>query len=73
MERCTTRAEFCQALQARTETLATEIWTTLVEGSGADADAWLRRSGGEWYLQIGAQPARELAQDDGIAAALRVG
>ena len=37
MERCTTRAEFCQALQAMTETLATEIWTTLVEGSGAGA------------------------------------
>ena len=52
MERCTTRDEFCQALQAMTETLATEIWTTLVEGSGADADAWLRRAGGEWLRGV---------------------
>ena len=48
MERCATRAEFCQVLQTMTETFANEVWTTVVEGSSADADAWLRTHGGAW-------------------------
>jgi hypothetical protein len=48
MERCTTRAEFCQAIQTMTETFASELWTTLVEDGRADADAWLRTTGGAW-------------------------
>lgn len=48
MERCTTRAEFCQAIQTMTETLASELWTTVVEGGSAGADAWLRMHGGAW-------------------------
>lgn len=52
MERCTTRAEFCQVLQAMTEPFASDVWTTVVEGSGADADAWLRRVGGAWLRQV---------------------
>ena len=48
MDRCTTRGEFCQAIQTMTETFAGELWTTLVDGGRADADAWLRAAGGAW-------------------------
>jgi hypothetical protein len=48
MNRCTTRAEFCQAIQTMTETFASELWTTLVDGGRADAAAWLRTAGGAW-------------------------
>lgn len=52
MERCTTRGEFCQVLQTLTDTFASEVWTTVVEGSSADADGWLRRHGGAWLRQV---------------------
>lgn len=48
MDRCTTRAEFCQALGALTERLADEMWATVVETSSTDADSWLRIHGGAW-------------------------
>ena len=47
MERCTTRAEFCQGVTALAETLADELWTTVVEhGSGEQADTGMRTRGG---------------------------
>ena len=47
MERCTTRAEFCQAVQAWAERLADELWTTVVEqGCPEPVDTWLRTRGG---------------------------
>ena len=48
MERCTTRAEFCQALEAIAEGFAEELWTTVVETGSAGADAWVRTHGGAW-------------------------
>jgi len=48
MDRCTTRAEFCQTIHTMTETFAGELWTTLVDGGSAGADAWLRMAGGAW-------------------------
>jgi hypothetical protein len=53
MERCTTRAEFCQVVSALAETLADDIWTTVVETAGTDdADTWLRQHGGAWLRQV---------------------
>jgi len=53
MERCTTRAEFCQVVSGLAETLADEIWTTVVETAGTeDADTWLRQHGGAWLRQV---------------------
>ena len=46
MERCTTRRDFCQAIQAMTEPFAEAVWTHLVEGGSAGADEWLRTHGG---------------------------
>ena len=48
MERCTTRAEFCQAIHAIAERFADELWATVVETGSADADAWMRTHGGAW-------------------------
>ena len=48
MERCTTRVEFCQAIQASAERLAEAVWTTVVETGSAEADAWLRTHGSAW-------------------------
>jgi hypothetical protein len=52
MERCTTRAEFCQVLRTLTDTFANEVWTTVVDGSSAEADDWLRRCGGTWLRHV---------------------
>jgi hypothetical protein len=52
MERCTTRDEFCQVLRTLTDRLAQEVWTTIVEGSSAEADAWLRQRGGAWLREV---------------------
>ena len=53
MERCTTRAEFCQVLSALAERLAHEVWTTVVETHGSeDADSWLRTQGGAWLRRV---------------------
>ena len=52
MDRCTTRAEFCQALSALTERLADEMWAAVVETSSADADSWLRTHGGAWLRAV---------------------
>lgn len=51
MERCTTRAEFCQAIQAIAESFAEELWATVVETGSAGADAWVRTHGGAWLRQ----------------------
>ena len=48
MERCSTREEFCQALQAMAAGFADELWTTVVETSSADADGWVRTHGSAW-------------------------
>jgi hypothetical protein len=48
MERCTTRAEFCQAIEEIAERFAEELWTTVVETGSAGADAWARTHGGAW-------------------------
>lgn len=48
MERCTTRAEFCQAIQKLAEHFAEELWGTVVETGSADADRWVRTHGGGW-------------------------
>ena len=48
MERCTTRAEFCHAIEESAERFATELWTTVVESGSAGADAWVRTHGGAW-------------------------
>ena len=48
MERCTTRAEFCQAIHAIAECFADELWATVVETGSADADTWVRTHGGAW-------------------------
>ncbi len=39
MERCTTRAEFWQAMEEIAERFAEELWTTVVETGSAGADA----------------------------------
>ncbi len=47
MERCTTRAEFCQVMKALAETLADDLWRTVVEDRCVEqADAWMRTRGG---------------------------
>jgi len=51
MERCTTRAEFCQAIAALAEDFADELWTTVVETGSAGADAWVRMHGSAWLRQ----------------------
>jgi hypothetical protein len=51
MERCTTRAEFCQAIEESAERFAEELWTTVVETESAGADAWVRTHGGAWLRQ----------------------
>ena len=48
MERCTTREEFCQALQRIAAEFASELWTTVVETSSAGADDWVRHQGSAW-------------------------
>ena len=48
MERCTTREEFCQALQGIAARFANELWTTVVETGSAGADEWVRRHGSAW-------------------------
>ena len=53
MERCTTRAEFCQVVSALAETWAEELWTTVVEAEGSqDADTWVRLHGGAWLRRV---------------------
>ncbi len=48
MERCTPRAEFCQAIQASAERFAEERWGTVVETGRVAADTWMRTHGGAW-------------------------
>jgi hypothetical protein len=51
MERCTTRGEFCQAIQASAEQFAEDLWTAVVETGSGGADAWVRTHGGAWLRQ----------------------
>jgi Uncharacterised protein family (UPF0236) len=48
MERCTTRGQFCQAIEGIAERFAEELWTIVVETGSAGADAWVRTHGGAW-------------------------
>lgn len=50
-QRCTTRAEFCQAIQGIAECFAEELWATVVETGSADADVWVRTHGSAWLRQ----------------------
>lgn len=50
-QRCTTRAEFCQAIQGIAEQFADELWTTVVETGSAGADVWVRTHGSAWLRQ----------------------
>ena len=70
MERCTTRAEFCQAIHAIAERFADELWGTVVETGNADADAWMRTQCGA--CQRGTWPVlREIGVDvEGFTPAL---
>ena len=52
MERCTTRDEFCQQVSGLAETLAQEIWTTVVDTTSEGADTWLRARGGAWLRRV---------------------
>lgn len=52
MERCTTREEFCQQVRGLAETLAEEIWTTVVDTTSEGADTWLRARGGAWLRRV---------------------
>jgi hypothetical protein len=73
MERCTTRAEFCQAIHTLTEAFAHELWTTVVEGGSADADAWLRVHGGTWLRQALGVALTARAEAVGVAGACACG
>ena len=48
MERCTTREEFCQAIQTSVEGFGAALWATVVERGSANADVWVRTQGGAW-------------------------
>lgn len=68
MERSTTRAAFCQALQTLTEPLAEAVWTRLVAGDLSDADTWLRATGSAWLRQVLGAAVTARAEQLGVAA-----
>lgn len=73
MERCTTHAAFCQALQAMTEGFADQIWTRLVEAKSTGADAWLRTQGGAWLRRALGLALTARAERLGVSATCACG
>lgn len=73
MERCTTRAEFCQAIEEIAERFAEELWTTVVETGSAGADAWVRTHGGAWLRQALGVALTARAERLGVSAACGCG
>ncbi len=73
MERCTTRAAFCQAIEEIAERFAEELWTTVVETGSAGADAWVRTHGGAWLRRALGVALTARAERLGVSAACACG
>ena len=73
MERCTTRGEFCQAIEEIAEHFAEELWTTVVETESAGADAWVRTHGGAWLRRALGVALTARAERLGVSAACGCG
>lgn len=72
-QRCTTRAEFCQAIQGIAGQFAEALWATVVERGSAGADVWVRTHGSAWLRQALGVALRARAERLGVSGTCACG